>query len=259
MKDFKKAVYVFIMTSFFYTCTNNDAENLNANHNNLNTNGFIYKDLSKQDKIKVIVAEAISYYIANNSSFNKKIFSQLLTKQNKTTELLFVLKKDAVFSNGKSLEQFLLEFYFGDQNKIELIKNINNLLPNLVVKLPQWTEVVLQNNSLELEFAIFPSVISQQEKTIYFKSGKAFVVNKVDVLPSYIPIQVKESEYLILVEKKSTITIWNNDFYKDHFPILLTCPNFKRRDYIVHSNERYHFLDKIKLNNDLTLGKLCNL
>ena len=141
---FKKIVHLIILSCLIYSCSKDDFKEgtttaLTVNDVAVDNLDFNYDNLSNHDKIKVIVGEAISNYLINNPSFNDKLFSKLINQENKTTELLFIKEKDNVFSNGKSLEGLLLEFYSENQDKKDLIANINTLLPNLVIKIPQWT------------------------------------------------------------------------------------------------------------------------
>lgn len=255
MIHLKKIIYLVTFTILLKSCSNNDIIK--------DTSDFDYINLSSQDKIKVIVGEAISYLLANNPRFSNKLFSKLISEQNKTTELLFVLEKDVIFSDRKSLEAMLLEFYSKDQDKLALIKNINVLLPNLVIKIPQWTDIVLGDSNLNLDFAVYPSLITNQETIIYFKNGKQFNIiksnNNLNTSLQYLPIQIKESEYLLLIEKHTNMTIWGDDFYKNHFPILETCSDFKRLNYTLYSNEIYDFVNRIAIKKDLASAKLCKI
>ena len=139
---------------------------------------FNYDALSDPDKIKVIVGEAISNFLMNTHEFNDKLFSKLINQDQKTTELLYIKEKDIVISDGQSLEGLLLEFYSENEDKKNLIANINTILPNLVIKIPQWTEAVLEINNLELEFAVYPCLSKYKEKVVYFKSGAQNVASR---------------------------------------------------------------------------------
>lgn len=166
-----------------------------------------------------------------------------------------------MFSDGKSLENLLLAFYATNQDKKNLITNINTLLPNLVIKIPQWTEAVLGNNDLELEFAVYPCLIKYKERVVYYKNDKQNLANKSinnsNVVSKYLSIQVEESERLIPVEKNTSTTFWGDDFYEDNFPFLVSCTDFNRQTYTIHSNEIYDFVDKVALNEDLVNARLC--
>ena len=258
-----------ILAFLIYSCSNDDFRestdnNLNVNEVSVDNLDFNYDNLSSQDKIKVIVGEAISEFLINSPTFNDKLFSKLITQENKTTELLFVKEKDDVFSNGKSLENLLLEFYANNQDKKNLINNINTLLPNLVIKIPQWTEAILDNNDLELEFAVYPCLTGFKEGIVYYRMGNQKISsnksnNGSNVVSSYLQIQIEESERLIPVEKNSSTTLWGNDFYDDNFPFLINCDDFNRLSYTTYSNDTYDFVDKISLNEDLMNAELCDI
>jgi hypothetical protein len=203
---FKKIIYLMIFSCLIYSCSNDDFKEettpaLNINEVAVDNLEFNYENLSSQDKIKVIVGEAVSNFLINNPTFNDKLFSKLVNQQKKTTELLYIKEKNDMFSDGKSLENLLLEFYATNQDKKNLITNINTLLPNLVIKIPQWTEAVLGNNDLELEFAVYPCLTKYKERVVYYKNGKQNLANKSinnsNVVSEYLPIQVEESERLI--------------------------------------------------------------
>jgi hypothetical protein len=168
---FKKIIYLMIFSCLIYSCSNDDFKEettpaLNINEVAVDNLEFNYENLSSQDKIKVIVGEAVSNFLINNPTFNDKLFSKLVNQQKKTTELLYIKEKNDMFSDGKSLENLLLEFYATNQDKKNLITNINTLLPNLVIKIPQWTEAVLGNNDLELEFAVYPCLTKYKERVV---------------------------------------------------------------------------------------------
>ena len=261
----KKIIYLTILSGLIYSCSNDDYS-LNSNSVPLATNevatdklDFKYENLSEQDKIKVIVGEAISNFLIENPNFNDKLFSKLISSENKTKELLFIKEKDENFSNGKSLENLLLEYYENNLSKKNLISNINTILPNLVIKIPDWTEAVLGNNELKLEFAVYPCITTYKEKVIYYKQGKMMSKSNTNssTISDYLPIQIEESERLIPVEKNSTKTFWGNDLYQDNFPFLSSCSEFKKSTYTTYENETFDFIDKITLNEDLMSGKLC--
>ena len=257
---------LFTTSSIFYSCTKDEFTNtttaLNTNEVAINKIDFDYNNLSNHDKIKVIVGQAISNFLINNPAFNDKLFSKLISAENKTIELLYIKEKDYEFSNGKSLENLLLEFYADNQDKKNLISSINTLLPNLAIKIPEWTEAVLGNNDLDLAFAVYPCVINYKRQNIYHKNGKMMssknsTNNYSSVISEYLPIQVEESERLIPVEKNTSTTFWGDDFYEDNFPFLASCSDFNRQTYTIHSNESYDFVDKIALNEDLINAELC--
>ena len=263
MKNAIKIIYLMMIFCLVYSCSVDDFKEapvptLEVTVDDLD---FNYDNLSNQDKIKVVVGEAISSLLINNPTFNDKLFSKLINLENKTTEILYIKQKDNLFSDGKSLEDLLLEFHTKNEGKKNLITNINTLLPNLAIKIPQWTEAVLGNNELELEFAVYPCLTKYKEKVVYFKSGTQNLANRSvsnsNVVSNYLPIQVEESERLIPVKKNTSTTFWGDDFFDDNFPLLSACPEFNRQDYTIHSNESYDFVDKITLNEDLINARLC--
>ncbi|MBL4886954.1 MAG: hypothetical protein JKZ03_00470 [Flavobacteriaceae bacterium] len=268
MKTFKILFGIsLIAMMIFISCLKDDFENttteLNTNEVAIDNLNFVYNSLSDEDKIKVIVGEAVSSYLVNSNTFNDKLFSKLITTENKTKELLYIKEKDIVFGDGKSLENLLLEFYNDDENKKNLISSINTILPNLVLKISEWAEVVLDNENLDLEFAVYPCITKYRERGVYFRNGQMSMARNTgitsNVVSNYLPIQIEESERLIPVEKNTSTTFWDNDFYEDNFPFLLACLEFDKTVYTVHSNEIYDFVDKIALNEDLINGRLCTI
>lgn len=260
MKKIIFGLYAFVL---FFSCSDDKLEeNLDSNTNNVVIDDLVfnYSTLSDEDKIKVIVGEAVSNYLITNPNFNNKLFSKLVTSENKTIEFLYIKEKDLIFSNGKSFENLLLDYYSNDNSKKELILSINTKLPSLVIKIPEWVEFVLGNNNLELEFAVYPC-LSSHKSTIHFRNGQINQNKSTSTgsISEYLPIQVEESERLIPVNKNSNITFWNNDFYADNFPFLQACSSFNRSSYTVHSNETYDFIDKIDLNYDLVNGVICTI
>lgn len=222
---------------------------------------YNYNTLSDQDKIKVLVGNAVSDYLINNNAFNDRLFAELITPDNKTREFLYIKEKDNLFVNGKSFEDLILDFYINDEAKRNLIAGINTTIPNLVIKISEWTEVVLGDPSLDLEFAVYPCILDYRKSGILFKDGAARTnaapKNNSNVVSQYLPIQIEESERLIPVNKNSTTTLWGDDFYVDNFPFLDGCTDFVRSSYTTYSNETYDFIDKISLNTDLMNGDLC--
>jgi hypothetical protein len=263
MKNVFKIIYLISISCLIYSCDNDGFREAPETAFEVTDDYLVfnYDALSDPDKIKVIVGEAISNFLMNTPEFNDKLFSKLINQDQKTTELLYIKEKDIVISDGQSLEGLLLEFYSENEDKKNLIANINTILPNLVIKIPQWTEAVLEINNLELEFAVYPCLSKYKEKVVYFKSGAQNVASRLisdsNSISDYLPIQIEESERLIPVEKNMSTTFWGNDFYEDNFPFLILCPDFNRQAYTIHSNESYDFVDKISLNEDLVKARLC--
>lgn len=260
----KRVIFGIIATVFLFSCSDDKLEdNLESNTNNVVSDDIVfnYSTLSDEDKIKVIVGEAVSNYLITNTNFNDKLFSKLITTENKTKEFLYIKEKDLNFSNGKSFENLLLDYYSNDNTKKELILSINSKLPNLVIKISEWVEAVLGNNNLNLEYAVYPC-LTNHNNNIYYRNGnihqtKSTLIGS-NIVSEYLPIQVEESERLIPVNKNSSVTFWNNDFFEDNFPFLENCNEFNRNSYTVHSNETYDFVDKITLNYDLMNGNICS-
>lgn len=85
---FKKIIYLTIFSCLIYSCSNDDFREettpaLNINEVAVDNLEFNYENLSSQDKIKVIVGEAVSNFLLNNPTFNDKLFSKLVNQQKK--------------------------------------------------------------------------------------------------------------------------------------------------------------------------------
>lgn len=253
----------------FNSCSNNDYETtktdeLTINQVSVDNLNFTYNELSDADKIKVIVGEAISSFLINSPSFNDKLFSKLINQEHKTTELLYIKEKDNLFSDGKSLDNLLLEFYSNDKDKRSLISNINTILPNLVIKIPEWTEIVLGDDRFDLKFAVYPCLTTYKRRELYFKQStanftKSSKSNTSNIVAQYLAIQIEESEVLIPVEKNTDNTIWEDNLIDDHFPSLKECSEFQKQEYSIYENDTYYFIDKLALNKDLINVKLCGV
>ena len=266
MNTLVKSISLIVLSAVLYSCGNDDLQQLNkavdpaqsklGNQFELDT-----KYLSEVDQIKMMFGEAISNYLLKDAKFKDQLFSRLITADNQTKELLYIKEKDRTFMGGSTLEELLKDYYRDDSNKLSLLDKVNTVLPNLVIKIPDWAEAVLGKEDLKLEFAVYPSVTDRSKNGFYYKDGQLVASNPdkkgANIISEYLPIQVKESEQLIPVGSDGHTTFWGNDFYEDNFPFLSDCKDFNLANYTVHSNEVFEFVDKIALNTDLMQGKLC--
>lgn len=268
MKNFK-TYFILLSLVLIFSCskeTLTEGSPSNSNPNNIQNIQVkqdelqvTYEQLSSQDKIKVLVSEAASNFLLEDSDFNEEFFSKLINSEFKTKEFIYIKEKDQNISNSQTLEEMLLLYFEDNETKLNLIKSINTILPNLVIKIPEWTEVLLNRTDLDLEFAVYPCISKYRSNPIFFfQKGNTFKQqNQGNIVSNYIPIQVEESERLIPVSKTSNETIWKDDLVADHFPSLDGCSNFNKQNYTTHSNEDFDFIDKISLNEDLMNAKLC--
>lgn len=238
---------------------------------------YSFEELSKENQLKVTISESLENIFSKDETFAKDFINSYLLEGGKTKEFLYQKSKKSSLTsksfqkNGKSLEDLLIENIKVPehsksgrpseevQKKVALIKNAETILPNLVIKIPEWVEYVIDEVGIEnMNFAVYPAVGSQNVRNIEAKTAKKQWDESM-FISEFIPIQVKESEFLIPVEKNSNLTIWSDDFISDHFPSLQGCNDFKRQNYIVYSDEKYDYIDRFKLNTDLMNGVICGI
>ncbi|TXD55923.1 hypothetical protein ES044_17595 [Polaribacter sp. IC066] len=260
MKNLK---VIFLITILFMSCEkeNMTLENQTNSDFKLISQEFNYNlnNYEVQDKIKIVVGEALNNLLINSHVFRGKIIEHLISDNKKTKELLYIRNKNLVFENGKTLENLILNEFEINSEKYNLIKQIEVVIPNLVIKIPDWANIIFENISTYdgLEFSIYPGL--NTKNSFYFNQRKTEKIISTTTLADYIPIQIKESEKLIPLKKSSNETIWNDNLINDHFPSLARCTEFNREDYITYNNSEYDFLDKMTLNEDLLNAKLCGV
>jgi len=266
MEKLKLKSFLIIITGVIFLggCSKTDLNEVNHTSFNVVPETFSYNldNFEIQDQIKIVVGEALNSVFLDDTSLNSKIIEQLVDENQETKEFLFIKNKDMTFENGKTFEEILLDKFKNDSRRYNLIKQIETIIPNLVIKIPDWVNPVIKKMGLtNLEFAIYPGINSKNQFYLYQKK-----VNKIsnksetdNIISDYIPIQVKESEKLIPLKLGSDTTIWGDNLLDDHFPPLNNCTDFDRNDYIIYSNSEYQFLDKISLNEDLLNAELCGI
>lgn len=139
------------------------------------------------------------------------------------------------------------------EQKVSLLKRSTEILPNLVIKIPDWVNPIIEEiGSENLEYKVVG--VEGESKSPFLKT-----INQGIILSDEIPIQVKESEKLIPLKNNSYRTIWGDNFIEDHFPSLKDCEDFDINSYIVFSDDRYNYVDRLSLNKDLLTGKICGI
>ena len=172
-------------------------------------------------------------------------------ENNKTVEFLFIQQKDLPLPNGQTLEDALIEKAAGNDQLIDLIRSVETNIPNLVLKIPDWTNVIFENMQIDDVEVTIKAGIRQQFVPVGLR------VSNVSNVFEDVPIQIKESEKLIPVENGTTTTIWEDEI-DDHFPSLSKCP-INILDYSVYENDDYQFIDKMSINDDLVNGRVCSI
>ena len=278
-----KILGLLAISVIYYSCSDNVNESLSNNDketleekdfeiHKLETE-YNFESFSEEDQLKITMGESLENLLLSDKEYAREFLNKLV-KDNQTKEFLYSEKKGTsanktthIKNSGKSLESLLINSINNSsiQNKggssekrkrISLIERAGTILPNLVIKIPDWANVVLENIDLEkLDYAIY-SGINTKDLSFQYK-GKNRKIDEISSIADYIPIQIKESEKLIPLKKGTNITIWNNDLVKDHFPSLKNCEEFDKSNYILYDNSEYEFLDKMRLNDDLLNAKLC--
>lgn len=283
MKNLKLLLTILLIGTMV-SCENDITENVDDNTSDLQNKDFeIHKleteydfnSFSEEDQLKITMGESLENLLISDKEYAREFLTKLI-ENNKTKEFLYAEKKGTLSNktvhsknSEKSLESLLIEnidnpsaLYKGKnaerQKRVSLIQRAENILPNLVIKIPDWANVILENVDLEkLDYAVY-SGINTKDLSFQLKKGEnrdAFS----STISDYIPIQVKESENLIPLEKGTNTTIWGNNLIEDFFPSLKNCNDFDRNNYIVYEKSGYEYLDKIKLNDDLLNAKICGI
>ena len=284
MKTLKiKSVLITLMIILSSSCTNDEPsgeieENKEFAVHQLETEYNLY-EFEPQDQLKIVVSEALSNLLINDREYAKNFISNLVDKDGKTKEILYIKENKSLASKGaksklgKSLEQLLIDNITPKnsskngkktserQIRESLIRNAETILPNLVIKIPDWVNSVIENIDLDkLDFAVYAGI---DTRIILYKlkrvSDESPFIRSSATLADYIPIQIKESEKLIPLIKGSNTTIWDDNLIDDHFPSLRDCTEFNRKEYIVSTNDEYDFLDMVRLSEDLVNARLCDI
>lgn len=237
---------------------------------------FSFEDYSQEEQLKITITESLNNLFKKDVSFAKEFVRENLLSGNKTIEFVYSKEKNkptnksVAGKNYRNFEDMLIENILIPETtngrgvptlrmqKEKLLRNADNILPNLVIKIPDWVNPIFEVfHPDELNYEVVGV------KTMYKTSSKGSksVASPLDVmfLSEEIPIQVKESEKLIPLEKESYRTIWGDDFIEDHFPSLRNYDTFNRNDYIVFSDSKYDYIDKMKLNKDLMSGNIYGI
>lgn len=282
MKKLKFLLSVLLI-GVIVSCDTDITENINNNKSNLQNKDFkIHKleteynfdTFSEEDQLKIAMGESLENLLISDKEYAREFLTKLI-HNNKAKEFLYAEKKGIFYdktlhskSSDKSLESLLIEniynsstLYKGNnserQKRVSLIQRAENILPNLVIKIPDWANIILENiDSKKLDYAVYSGV---NTKDLSFQYKKKTNNNISSTISDYIPIQVKESENLIPLQKGTNITIWGNNLIDDFFPSLKNCIDFDRKNYIIFEKSGYEYLDKIKLNNDLLSAKICGI
>lgn len=277
-----KFLLAFLFIGAITSCETDITEDINNNTPDFENKDFeIYRldteynfdTFSEEDQLKIALGESLENLLISDKEYAREFLTNLI-ENNKTKEFLYIEKKGTTASKSlnhenldKSLESLLIKHINNSstqnkgnsseiQKRVSLIQRAENILPNLVIKIPDWANVILENiDSEKLDYAVYSGI---NTKDLSFQLKKE--TNKIipsSTISDYIPIQIKESEELIPLEKGTNTTIWGNNLINDFFPSLKNCDEFDRNNYIIYENSGYEYLDKIKLNDDLLNAKIC--
>ncbi|QTD36270.1 hypothetical protein JL193_08830 [Polaribacter batillariae] len=236
INEMKNVTIIFLITVLFMSCEKENIPMENQSNNNfkLVSQEFNYNlnNYEVQDKVKIAVGEALNNLLINSQDFRETIIKHLINDK-KAKELLYIQNKNLVFENGKTLENLILSEFQINSEKYNLIKQIENVIPNLVIKIPDWANIIFENVSTYdgLEFSIYPGL--NTKSSFYFNQQKMKKVNNATTLADYIPIQIKESEKLLPLKKNSKETIWNDNLINDHFPHLQDVQSLKEKNILL--------------------------
>ena len=281
MKKFKFLLSILLIGAIF-SCETAITENIDDSTASLQHKDFeIHKletaydfnTFSEEDQLKITIGESLENLLISDREYARGFLNELIDN-NKTKEFLYAEKKGRTAHKSMdnknseiSLENLLMNQINNSstqnkgnnsesQKRISLIQRAENILPNLVIKIPDWAHVILENIAAEkLDYAVY-SGINTKDLSFQYKretNNKA----PASTISDYIPIQVKESENLIPLEKGTNTTIWGNNLIDDFFPSLKNCNEFDRNNYIIYEKSGYEYLDKLKLNDDLLNAKIC--
>ena len=236
---------------------------------------YDFNSFSEVDQLKITMGESLENLLISDKEYAREFLTRLIDN-NKTKEFLYAEKKGTTTNKSfhsknsdKSLESLLISHINEDSNqnkgnsserqkRISLIQRAENILPNLVIKIPDWANVILENiDADKLDYAVYSGI---NTKDLSFRRDrKVSKIASSSTISDYIPIQVKESEKLIPLKKGTDETLWNSNLIYDNFPSLKNCKNFNREDYITYKSSEYDFIDKMRLNEDLMSARLCEI
>jgi len=281
MKKLKFLLSILLIGTMV-SCENDITENVGDNTPDLQNKDFeIHKleteydfnSFSEEDQLKITIGESLENLLISDKVYARD-FLHKLVDNNETKEFLYAEKKGVSANktthsknSKKSLESLLIENINNSsilskgnnverQKRVSLIQRAESILPNLVIKIPDWVNVVLENVDLEkLDYAVY-SGINTKDLSFQYKNRNN---STYQTLADYIPIQIKESEQLIPVKKNSDKTLWGDDLIVNHFPSLKNCKEFRKEEYVRYSDNNYDFIDRIQLNDDLINVRLCGI
>ena len=232
---------------------------------------YDFNSFSEQDQLKITMAESLENVLIADKEYARSFLKTLVHGQ-KVNELVYAIHKNTRLNNkssnrdssAMSLESILIEHISSSsqrkstaaekEQRIDLLKRAGIILPNLVIKIPDWVEVILEAIDAEkLGYAVYPG-INTKDLSFQYKNSKHV---SMQTLAEYVPIQIKESEKLLPVRQNSTTTLWGDDLIEDHFPILKNCSDFNMQTYVKCNVYGYDFIDKMQLHDDLMHMRLC--
>ncbi len=244
--------FYLLLTLIFllFTHCNDDFSDFQDQDISLNLHNI--EDFIEQDQVKIVVANSIESMFLINKKLKLELLNYIIDPNTKKAkEYLYIQNKDIVMSNGYTLENNLLKQIKSEKNK-NILKRVEEIIPNLVIKTPDWCNIIFKNKSIEqIDFSIVPGIQKSIANTTSTRAQN-ISLNTQDV-----PLQVKESEKLVPVDKTTGETIWKDEVSDNIFPVLNSC-EVPLYDYQTFENESYIFIDKFAINNDLRAGRLCS-
>lgn len=234
---------------------------------------YDFNSFSEQDQLKIAMAESLENALIADRAYAQSFLNTLVAGQ-KVNELVYATHKNVLLKNKSAksdtsdmtLENILIQHVESStqekgttaekEHRIDLIRRADAILPNLVIKMPDWVAVILEAIAAEnLEYAVYPG-INTKDLSFQYKNS---LHTSMQTLADYVPIQIKESETLLPVKMNTTTTLWGDDLIEDHFPVLQGCSAFNIATYVKFSTHGYDFIDKMRLHDDLMNRRLCTV
>jgi len=244
--------FYLLITFIFLLFPGCNEEYSNLQDQNITLNLHNIEEFMEQDQVKIVVANSIENLFLTNKQLKLELLNNIIDpKTKKAKEYLYIQNKDIVMSNGYTLENNLLKQLKSDKYK-NILKRVDEIIPNLVIKTPDWCNIIFKNKLIEkIDFSIVPG-IQKSIANITSTHAQSISLNVQDV-----PLQVKESEKLVPVDKTTGETIWRDEISDNIFPVLSSC-EVPLSNYQTFENKSYIFIDRFAINNDLRTGRLCS-
>ena len=202
--------------------------------------------LELHDQVKVVVARALEKLMIENAPFREELLPLLVDADREAVDFLYIQHKTRQMQGGQTLEEAFESVLTQEEKRV--LSQSDEAIPNLVIKIPDWANTVIQEIGLSnLAFKVIAGLrVSQQEIALRSPAMAA----------EAIPIEIKESEKVVPVERNSTQTFWGDDLMRDHLLPAKDCP-VGLAPYTVYEGSQYRYIDKVAMNEDLLEGHIC--